>query len=92
MAAAAALVAAFGVDLLLLRLDRVRGTDAPLRLPIAAALVPLVVWPVHLIALGIAGTVRWPAELTGGAVVVCVGIAALLGGLAARPAPATVRT
>jgi hypothetical protein len=92
VAAVAALVAAALVDLLLVRLDRVRGADAPLRLPIAGALFAALVWPAHLVALDIAGGVRWPAELTAGSVVTCVAAGAVLGGLAARPAPATVRT
>jgi hypothetical protein len=92
VAGVAALVAAGAVDAVLLRLDRVRGPDAPLRLPIAGALLAALVWPVHLIALHLAGHVRWPATLTGGSVVLCVAAGALLGGLAARPAPVSVRT
>jgi hypothetical protein len=92
IAAVAAVVAAAVVDLLLVRLDKVRGTDAPLRLPIAGALLPVLVWPAQFIALDLAAGVRWPAELIGGSVVVTVGVGALLGGLAARPAPVTVNT
>jgi hypothetical protein len=92
IAAVAALVAAAVVDVVLLRLDKIRGTDAPLRLPIAGAVFAVLVWPVHLAALHLAGGVHWSAELVGGSVVVSIGVAALLGGLAARPAPVTVRT
>src|SRR5205823_9507730 len=64
-----------------------RGTDAPLRLPIAGALLPALIWPAQFVALDLAAGVHWPAELIGGSVVVSVGVGALLGGLAARPAP-----
>src|SRR5205085_2042248 len=43
-------------------------------------------------ALGVASYVVTTAVLVGRSVVVSVGVAALLGGLAARPAPVTVRT
>jgi len=92
IAALAALMAAAVVDLLLVRLDRIRGTDAPLRLPIAGALLPALIWPAQFVALDLAAGVHWPAELIGGSVVVSVGVGALLGGLAARPAPVTVNT
>ena len=92
IAALAALMAAAVVDLLLVRLDHIRGTDAPLRLPIAGALLPALIWPAQFVALDLAAGVHWPAELIGGSVVVSVGVGALLGGLAARPAPVTVNT
>jgi hypothetical protein len=92
VAACTAIAGAFVADLLLARLDKVRGPDAPLRLPIAAALVPAIVWPAHLLGLQIGGGIHWPVELWAGIVVVTIGVGALLGGLAARPAPIDVRT
>jgi hypothetical protein len=90
--ACAAIAAAVLVDALLLRLDKVRGPDAPLRLPIAGALVAALVWPAHLLGLQLGGGLRWPVELWSGIVVVTIAVGALLGGLAARPAPVSVRT
>jgi len=81
-----AIVGAVLADVLLLRLDKVRGMDARLRLPIAAALVPALVWSGHLVGLQVGGGVRWPVELWAGVVVLTAGLSATLGGLAARPA------
>jgi hypothetical protein len=86
VAAFTAIAGAAIADVLLVRLDKVRGMDAPLRLPIAGALVAAVVWPAHLVGLQLGGGIRWPVELWSGIVVVTVAVGALLGGLAARPA------
>jgi hypothetical protein len=75
-------------DVLLLRLDARRGPDAPLRLPIAGALFAGLVWAGHLIGLGLRADLGWPVEIVTGVVVLCAVAGALLGGLAARPAPA----
>jgi len=84
-AALAAIAAAVLVDWILLRLDRTRGMDAPLRLPIAGAVFASVLTAAHLLALHLAAAIQWPVELWTGTVVVTAGVAALLGGLAARP-------
>src|SRR2546430_816140 len=84
--AVAAIAGAILADVLLLRLDKVRGTEARLRLPIAAALVPALVWSGHLVGLQLRGGVRWPVELCARIVVITAGLGALIGGLAARPA------
>ena len=86
IAAVAAIAAAAVADLLLVRLDSVRGTDAPLRLPIAGGLIALLIWPAHLLGLQIAAGVHWPVELWTGAVTLTVAFGAVLGGLVARPA------
>jgi hypothetical protein len=85
-AAVAALVAAAAVDAALVRLDAVRGADAPLRLPVAGALFAAAVWSAHLLGLHLADAVRWPAEMWTGTVVLTALLGALLGTLAARPA------
>src|SRR6266508_493976 len=90
--ACTAIVGAIVADLLLVRLDKVRGPDAPLRLPLAGALVAALVWPAQLLGLHLGGGIRWPVELWTGIIVVTIGVGAFLGGLAARPAPVTVRT
>jgi hypothetical protein len=87
-----AIVGAVLADVLLLRLDKTRGPDAPLRLPIAGALVPALVWSGHLIGLQLGGGVRWPVELWAGVVVITAALGAVIGGLAARPADRSVRT
>jgi hypothetical protein len=92
VAAGTAIAGAAIADALLLRLDKVRGMDAPLRLPIAGALVAAVVWSAQLVGLQLGGGIRWPVELWSGIVVITVAVGALLGGLAARPAPPSVRT
>lgn len=88
----AAIAAAFLADLALVRLDAVRGADAPLRLPIAGALYAALVCTGQLVGLQLTVGVRWPAEMWTGIVVLVAGLGALLGGLAARPAPVAVRT
>jgi hypothetical protein len=92
VAAGTAIAGAAIADALLLQLDKVRGMDAPLRLPIAGALVAAVVWSAQLVGLQLGGGIRWPVELWSGIVVITVAVGALLGGLAARPAPPSVRT
>ncbi|MGN9911406.1 hypothetical protein ACTMTJ_27985 [Phytohabitans sp. LJ34] len=87
--AAGALGAVLGAavaDLVLVRLDATRGTDAALRLPIAGAVFAGAVWSGHLLGLHLAEGVRWPAEMWTGLVVLCAILGALLGGLLARPA------
>ncbi|OLB78504.1 MAG: hypothetical protein AUI14_13030 [Actinobacteria bacterium 13_2_20CM_2_71_6] len=86
VAAFAAIVAAALVDVVLVRLDKIRGDDAVLRLPIAGAVFAALVWPAHLLGLQLGGGIRWPAELWAGIVVITIGVGALLGGLATRPA------
>jgi hypothetical protein len=86
IAALAALVGAALADLAVLRIDAVRGPDAPLRLPLAGAVVAALVWSGHLLGLHLAEGVRWPPELWAGTVVLTALLGGLLGGLAARPA------
>ncbi|GAA4444747.1 hypothetical protein [Phytohabitans houttuyneae] len=82
-----ALVGAAVADIVLERLDAVRGADAPLRLPIAGALLAAAVSGGNLVGLHLAEGVRWPVEMWTGLVVLCAVLGALLGGLVARPAP-----
>jgi hypothetical protein len=86
--AVAAVLAAAAVDGLLYWLDQRRGSDAPLRLPIAGALFASIVWAAHLLALQLAKGVQWAPELTFGTIVTVAGVGAVLGGLATRPLPA----
>ncbi|MGY0235187.1 hypothetical protein [Longispora urticae] len=92
VAALAAVGGAIAVDLLLGYLDRTRGLDAPLRLPVAGAVFAAVVWSAHLLALDLVAGVRWPVELWSGTVVMSAAVGALIGGLAARPVPAEPAT
>ncbi len=85
LAALATTGAAVLVDWLLFRLDAGRGDQAPLRLPIAGALFPAVIWSAQLLALHLSAGIRWPVELWTGTVVSTALLGALLGGLAARP-------
>ncbi|GLW12413.1 hypothetical protein Misp01_75410 [Microtetraspora sp. NBRC 13810] len=87
----AAVCAGLLADLALVRLDAVRGPDAPLRLPAAGALYAALVCAGQLLGLQIAVGLRWPPEMWTGTVVLVAGLGALLGGLAARPAPADTR-
>jgi hypothetical protein len=88
-----ALVGAVLADVVLLRLDKVRGMAARLRLPIAAAVVPALVWSGHMVGLQIGGGVRWPVELWAGIIVLTTALSATIGGLAAPPADhRTLRT
>jgi len=84
--AVGAVVGAAIADLILERLDAARGADAPLRLPIAGAVLAATVWSGHLLGLHIVEGIRWPAEMWTGLVVLCAVLGALLGGLVARPA------
>ncbi len=81
----AAIAAAVLADWLLIRLDARRGTDAPLRLPIAGAVFAGLVTAAHLAAVHIDSGIEWPVELWTGTVVTAIAVAALLGGLATRP-------
>jgi len=92
VAALAALGGAAAVDVLLLRIDRSRGPQARLRLPIAGALLPALVWSAHLLGLQMVAGIRWPPELWSGTVVSTALIGALLGGLAARPESAAEKS
>jgi len=80
-----ALVGAVLADVIIVRLDRVRGVDAPFRLPLAGIVVGALITAGHLVGLAAGGGILWPAELWSGAPVVAAAIGALLGGLAARP-------
>ncbi len=82
-AALAATVAAVIVDLIVVRIDAVRGRDAPLRLPIAGALLATLVWSGHLLGLHFASGVKWPVEMWAGNLVFTALLGALVGGLAA---------
>lgn len=73
-------------DLVLRRLDAVRGPTAALRLPLAGALFAALLWMGHLAGLQIAEGLRWPVEMITGIVVLTAVLGAALGGLAARPA------
>jgi hypothetical protein len=84
-AAFAAIAAAMLVDWILVGMDRWRGPDAPLRLPVAGAIFAGLVSSAHLVALHVDSGIRWPVELWTGVVVTVVAVAAVLGGLAARP-------
>jgi len=85
-AALTTMVAAVLADVCLARLDAVRGPDAALRLPIAGALVPAMLWTGHLIGLQLADGLRWPVEMWTGTVVLAMLVGLVLGTLAARPA------
>jgi hypothetical protein len=91
VAAASATVAAAAFDLLVVRLDAVRGPRAPLRLPLAGALFAVLVWSAHLVGLQAAAGVRWPVALWTGVVVLSALLGALLGGLASPPTQLTDR-
>ncbi|WP_320064151.1 hypothetical protein [Micromonospora sp. RTGN7] len=86
-AALAAVCGAGLADVLLLRLDAIRGRDAVLRLPVAGALLAGLVVAGHLAGLALAAGIRWTPEVTTGVVTLAALLGALLGGLAARPAP-----
>jgi hypothetical protein len=86
-AALAALAGAAAADGALAWLDAARGPAAPLRLPLAGGLFAAAVWTGHLVGLHLADEVRWPVELWTGTVALTAVLGALLGALAARPAP-----
>jgi hypothetical protein len=78
------------VDLVLWRLDAARGTQAPLRLPIAGAVFAAGIWTGHLTGLHLAAGVHWPPELWAGTVVLSAVLGWLLGILASgTPVPKT---
>jgi hypothetical protein len=85
LAAVGAVCGAAVADVLLLRLDEVRGSNAMLRLPLAGGLFATLVWSGHLIGLHLGDGVRWPPEMWAGIVVLTSVLGVLLGGLAARP-------
>jgi hypothetical protein len=87
----AAIAAAALVDWILVRLDRTRGFEAPLRLPIAGAVFGAVVSAAHVLGLAVDGSIQWPVELWSGAVVTSAAVGALLGGLATPPRKLTRR-
>jgi hypothetical protein len=87
-AAVLAVVGAAVADVVLVWLDTVRGFDAPYRLIIAGAVIPVAVWSGHLIGLELGYGIHWPVELWTGTVTVTAGLGALLGTLASRPVPA----
>jgi hypothetical protein len=88
----AAIVGAVIVDLILVRLDRVRGLDAPGRLPIAGVLFAVVVWSANLLGLQLAAGIQWPVELWTGVVVLSAAVAGALGILATAPRTTTAET
>jgi hypothetical protein len=83
---AGSVLAALLADAIIVRLDRVRGVDAPFRLPLAGMLVGALVTAGHLIGLALSAGVQWPAELWSGIPISCAAVGAMLGGIAARPA------
>jgi hypothetical protein len=87
--AVGAVLAAVVADGILVRLDQRRGPGAALRLPLAGAVAAGCVSAGHLLGLGLLHGLTWPPELWAGTVVTVAAVAALVGGLAARPVPAT---
>ncbi|MFC4147497.1 hypothetical protein ACFO0M_14675 [Micromonospora mangrovi] len=87
VAALTAVLGAFVADLVLTRLDAVRGADAPLRLPLAGAVFAACVWGGHLLGLALTDGIRWTPEVWTGIITLTAFEGALLGGLAARPTP-----
>ncbi|GIJ72834.1 hypothetical protein [Virgisporangium ochraceum] len=85
LAGIGATLGAFAVDVLAVRLDAVRGPDAPLRLPIVGALFGSLVWSGHLLGLAIGDGVRWPVELWTGNVVLAAIAGAMIGLVASPP-------
>lgn len=84
-AALAAIAAAVLADWVLVSLDRKRGRDALLRLPVAGAVFAGLVSSAHVAALHLDAGIQWPVELWTGVVVTGVAVGAVLGALAARP-------
>jgi hypothetical protein len=70
------------VDLLAMRLDAVRGPDAPMRLPIIGALFGALFTAGHLLGLQVADGIAWPVELWTGNIVLAAVAGTALGGLA----------
>jgi hypothetical protein len=69
------------VDLLAMRLDAVRGPDAPMRLPIVGALFGALFTAGHLLGLQVADGIAWPVELWTGNIVLAAVAGTALGGL-----------
>ncbi|HEU4422715.1 MAG TPA: hypothetical protein VFR67_09280 [Pilimelia sp.] len=86
-AALAAIAGAVVADWVLVGLDRARGMSAPLRLPIAGAVVAALLWAPHLLALHLHSGIQWPVELWTGTVASTALVGAVIGGLAARLYP-----
>jgi len=84
LAALAAIAGAAVADWAIVQLDRTRGMDAPLRLPIAGAVFAALVWASHLLALHLHSGIQWPVELWTGTVLSTALVGVVLGGLAAR--------
>jgi hypothetical protein len=76
---------ALAVDLLAVRLDGMRGPDAPLRLPIVGALFGALFTAGHLLGLQVADGIAWPVAIWTGNIVLAALAGALLGGLATPP-------
>lgn len=88
-AALAVTAVAVAADLMLARLDEVRGTAAAGRLPLLGALVPALLWPAQLATLAVTDGIRYPVALWTGVAVLAVLAGLVLGVLAApaRPEP-----
>ena len=82
---AAVTVAAVAADVLLARLDEIRGVAARGRLVLAGALVPALVWPAQLAAIAVSDAIRYPAALWTGVVLLTVFLGLVLGILAGTP-------
>jgi hypothetical protein len=82
---APSVAAAVLVDVILVRLDAVRGLDAPGRLPLAAGLFAALVTSAHLLGVHLYDGIRWPVELWTGSIMTATIVAAVVGGLATRP-------
>jgi len=85
LAGVGATLGAFAVDVLAVRLDAIRGPEAPLRLPIVGALFGTLVWSGHLLGLAVAEGLRWPVELWTGNVVLAALAGAMIGLVATPP-------
>jgi hypothetical protein len=79
---AGSVAAAALADLILVRLDAVRGLNAYGRLPLAAGLFAALVTSGHLLAVHLYDGIRWPAELWTGSIMTATVVAAVVGGLA----------
>jgi hypothetical protein len=88
-AAVGAVLGAAVADVIVARLDAVRGTRAPLRMPLAAAVLAALTWSGFLLGMHLHTGIEWPPDLWGGVVVLTALLGAALGGLAAAPSPHT---
>ncbi len=77
-----ATLGALAVDAILVRLDAVRGADAPWRLPIAGGVFAFLVWSGHLLGMQLAAGIQWPPEIWTGTLVMTTALGLTLGGLA----------